>query len=249
MAFPMPLVVPKTRTTLGGKGGTSVSRFTLVRELQAQSNADLHSMLVGITREDTAQQIRLGNPPHIVTVDNMTNKPLEQVERKVVVLFGSALAKAAMGMVERELRQAIGRSTYTRSGRLSNLSNWQWRYVKNGGVTTVVTSANPPASLSQGDFLVLTPVNVRYASAANKRVAKSGRLNSVVTKFSRKFPPKSTQNMGFLAATTNALRRRSEFALLSVSVVHTQKFAVAGEVRKYGTGVIVIRPRFKQMKV
>ena len=175
MAYPMPLVVPKTRTTLGGKGGTTVSRFTLAREINLQSMADLRSMLVGITREDTAQQITLGNPPHIVSVDNMTNKPVEQAERKVVVLFGSALAKAAMQMVETELRQAIFSSTYARTFKLSNLSNWQWRYVKKGGTTTVVTSANPPASLAQGDFLVLTPVNVPYASAANKRVARSGR--------------------------------------------------------------------------
>src|SRR6188474_1054203 len=119
MAYPMPLVVPKSRTV--NLGGQALTRQTLAMEIQAQTKADLHSMLVGITREDTAQQVAMGNPPQIVEVDNRTNKPVDQASAKVVVLFGVQLAAAAMRMVETELRQAISKSTTARSGRLSNI--------------------------------------------------------------------------------------------------------------------------------
>jgi hypothetical protein len=250
MAFPMPLVVPKSRTVnIGGQQRTT--RQTLAMDIVAQSKADLHSMLVGIAGEDTAQQEKLGNPPQLVEVDNRTNKPLDQAVAKIVVLFGTVLAKAAMRMVETELRQAIARSTYSRSGRLLDVSgSWEWRYIPNGGVARVVTSANPPTSFSRGDFLTLVPVQVPYASSVNRKVAQSGRLNAHTSSIARRGankgrPAKSSQNLGFLAATTRALRRRSEFKQFTVRAEFTVAHAVPGEYSKYGTGVITIRPRFR----
>jgi hypothetical protein len=247
MAFPMPLVVPKSRTV--NIAGQAMTRQTLAAEIQAQSKADLHSMLIGITREDTAQQQAMGNPPQLVEVDNRTNKPLDQASAKVVVLFGVQLAQAAMRMVEAELRQAIGKSTTARSGRLSNVgASWQWRYIPKGGIARTVSGASPPPTFQRGDKLVLVPVNVPYATAVNRAVARSGRLKT--TPRGRKgSPPKASQNLGFLAATTRAVKRRQEFKQFAVVAEFTQAHAVAGEVYRHGTGVITIRPRFRQVRV
>jgi len=243
MAFPMPTVISKNKTTT--LGGQQFTRATLAAEINIQSKADLHSMLVGITREDTAQQQRMGNPPQLVEVDNTTNRPVESVERKVVVIFGTALARAAMRMAETELAANIRRATVLRTGRLSNVqANWEWRFIPRGGSPRVVTSGTPPSTLSQGDKLVLVPAQVPYATAVNRAVANSGRLTPKATG-RRKSPPKSQQRMGFLAATTAALRRRSEFKQFAVYAEFTKSHAVAGEVYAHGTGVITIRPRFR----
>jgi hypothetical protein len=251
MAFPMPLVVPKNRTvTIGGAGKTT--RQTFATDVELQTRADLHAMLVGIAEEDTKQQIGFGNPPQLVEVDNRTNKPLDQAVRKIVVLFGTVLARAAMRMVETELKQAITRSTYTVSGRLANVGGtWKWLYVRGGsGLASTVTSANPPTTFARGDYLMLVPVGVPYASSVNRKVGQSGRLNAHTTKIATRGknkgrPAKSTQNLGFLAATTNAVKRRGEFKQFTVRAEFTTAHAVPGEVSKYGTGFIVIRPRFK----
>jgi hypothetical protein len=244
MAFPMPTVIPKTRTiNVGGQAGT---RQTFGADVMLQSRADLHSMLVGIAGEDTAQQIRLGNRPQLVEVDNRTNKPLDQAQRKVVVLFGTVLARAAMRMVETELRNAISRSTVARSGRLANIgASWEWRFIPRGGTARVVTSANPPTTFARGDMLVLVPVRVPYATAVNRAVANSGRLTST----RKRKGTKTTSNMGFLAAASRAVKRRTEFKQFAVFAEFTQAHAVPGEVYSHGTGVLVIRPRFRQVRV
>jgi hypothetical protein len=253
VAYPMPLVVPKSRTAMG-LGGTQ--RIPVSLEISKQTKADLHSMLVGITREETAQQIKLGNPPQVVEVDNRTNKPVDQVDKKVVVLFGTQLAAAAMRMIEIELRQAIGRSTTPRSGKLGNVGvTWHWRYIPKGGSARIVSAASPPKSFQRGDQLSLVPLQVPYATSVNRRVANAGRLNSYTATGkgrgkNKGNPAKSSQHLGFLAATTRALRKRNEFKQFSVRAEFTLLYAVPGEVMKArGTGVITIMPRGRPVKV
>lgn len=250
MTFPMPLVVEKSRTvTIGGVRG---SKQSLAFEIGIQTKADLHAMLIGISKEETAQQIRIDNPPQVVEVDNKTNVPIDQAEKKVVVLFGTKLPAIAMSMVESELQQAILASTRPRSFKLQNVTGaWEWFYIPKGGAPRQVTAANPPATFNRGDMLVLKPFAVPYASAVNRAVANSGRLNAHTATTRRKkdgsfsLPPKSSQNLGFLGATVRAVSRRSVFAQFRIIVEFTKSHAVAGEVYSHGTGIIVIRPRIR----
>jgi hypothetical protein len=249
MAFPLPTVIPKTRTV--NLAGPILTKERLGYEITVQTKADLHAMLVGITTEEVEKQERIGNPPNLVEVDNRTNKPLDQVQRKVVVLFGVHLARAAMRMAETELSQAINASTTARSGRLSNVSaNWEWVFIPNWGAARVVTSANPPTTFQRGDQLVLRPVRVPYASAVNRAVANAGRLNqhliSNIRGKQKARLAKSAQNRGFLGAATWILKRRPEFAEFRVAAIHTTSYAVAGEGRKHGTGIILITPRVRR---
>ena len=202
MAYAMPVVIEKSRTTT--IGAEQFTRKQLGAEIAIQSKADLHSMLVGITREDTKQQQDMGNPPQLVEVDGSTNKAVEAVQRKVVVLFGTVLARAAMRMVETELVSNIRRSTTARSGRLASVSSsWEWRFIPKGGSARIVTSASPPTSFSLGDKLVLVPVEVPYASAVNRAVSRGGQLRVAVK--GRSCGSKATQNIGFMAATTRSV--------------------------------------------
>ena len=241
MAGPMPLVIDKRRTV--NIGGQSYSKERLTREIDAQSRADVEAMIRNITAEETAQQIRLNNPPQLLEVDNLSGKSLRDVKRKAVVLFGVLLAAAAMRMAETELRANIQKTTNTRTGRLANIAGaWQWRYIPRGGSARVIHSAGQLPAFNAGDMLTLMPAGVPYATLANRNVARSGQLKTKATK------KREAAQVGFLGMTARALRRRPEFKQFSVMVEFTKQFAVPGEVmsRKQGTGVLTIRARLRQ---
>jgi hypothetical protein len=246
--YPMPLVIlPRKSTTLGGE---RVARDRFVVEVQHQSLADVRSMLRGITREQTAQQIALGNPPQILEVDNRTGKRLDDAQRKTVVLFGTFLAAAAMREVEIELAGAIARATTAHSGRLGNVTaSWQWLFIAKGRAPRLVSAGTPPKSFASGDQLVLIPHAVPYATLTNRNVARGGRLNATARKGSK--TARAKQNRGFLFTAAEGARRRATFAQFSVRVVFSKSHMVPGEImtRTSGSGMIVIRPRFRRVKV
>ena len=256
--FPMPLVIPKDRTIKLGAGQTA-TRQTLTSEINAQSLKDLNSILVGITAEESANQARMGNPAQVLEVDSRTNKPLTEARARTVVLFGVALAGAAMRLVESALHEAISHATSARSGTLGNVSaSWEWRYVPRGGTARAVTPGSLPKAFGPGDKLVLVPARVPYATVVNRAVANSGRLNvhnapkggkPVTGKGRWGKQSKASQNLGFLATASRALRRNSAFKQFAV-VAEFTSHAVPGELAKHGrTGIITIRPRFKRVRV
>lgn len=242
MATLLPLVVPKNRTVT--LGDTKFSRERLSEEIEAQSRADVEAIIRDITTRETANQIRLGNPPSVIEIDNSTTKRLAEVQKKSVVIYGTLLAGAAMRMAETELRAAILKTTNVNSGRLSSLSNWEWRFVPKNGAARVIKSAGQLPSFGSGDKLVLVPVGIPYATMANRNVARSGQIKTRATK------KKAAANMGFLGATARKLRTRTEFRQFAVIAEFTKAHQVPGELmtRTQGTGVITIRPRFRRAR-
>jgi len=247
--FGYPTVIPPTRTvTLGAE---QFGRQALAIEIGEQSVADVRAMVRNITLEQTAIQIRLGNPPSIVEVDDKTNKDVESAQRKTVVLYGTLLASVAMRLVEMELAQAIDASTTAHSGRLrATTSSWQWVYVRKGHAGRPVTSAQALPAFAAGDALVLMPRSVPYATLVNRNVARSGKL-AVKSSRKGKSPPKSLQNIGFLWTAVRALRRKAIFKQFNVIAGFTKLHMMAGEVmtRTSGTGYIKITPRNRRLRV
>ena len=244
---PFATVIPKSRTVT--LGGVRFAKDTFLVELQTQSVADVRSYIFTTTVQQTAQQIAIGNPPQLLTVDDRTGKPLEDVEKKSVVIFGVALPATAMRQVEIELASAISRATTARSGALAGItSSWQWLFIPKGGGPRTVTSAAPPASFASGDQLVLLPRDVPYATITNRNVVRGGRL---IRRGWERRAAKSRQNLGFLATATAAVRSKSVFKQFSVSAVFSKNHMVAGEImtRTSGTGMIVIRPRIRRVPV
>lgn len=256
MAVPItpPLVVPKTRfRTLGGDKFASVTQQVGVEvglgfDIVKQGTADIQWMLRSISARDTGEQIRLGNPPQVVTVDDRPARAFDDAQRRVDVLFGTKLAQVAMRMIEQELRRNIERTTNKVTGRLANVgSYWRWRLITPGKGSQVVTASTELPAFTRGTVLVLEPIGVPYATRVNSLVTGSGALRSRRQRGGgiRKGqfgPPKPKQPIGYLRATAEALRSRSQFRNFSVSVVFSRQHAVPGELsRKQGTGAIVVQ--------
>jgi hypothetical protein len=242
----LPTVIPRTRTTtLGGQAAGS-ERFLV--EMQTQSLADVRQMVKDITAQVTAEQMSLGNPPTLLQVDGTTGKPLEQVDKRTSVLYGTVLAGAAMREVEMDLRAAILQSTEVHSGRLADITgSWEWLYIPKGGAPRAVAAGTDLPAFAMGDQLVLVPRQVPYATITNRNVARGGSLNNM-NRAHRGNVAKSRQNRGFLFWAAQSVRRRSAFKFFRVHVVFTKAHMVPNEVmtRSSGTGMIVITPRLRR---
>jgi len=237
-------------------GGQSFTRSTLNKEIQKQGLEDLRWMMRTIAEDDTVQQIKLRNPPQHIVVDNKPAREFDDVKHRIVVLFGTKLASAAMRSIENTLGQMISRATFPRTGRLQNISsNWRWKLVTPGKGTQIVTAATELPLFMRGMLLVLEPYGVPYATRVNSIVLGMGQLT-----MAKKTPPqkkkkgiffkpakpkrqrKPRQSIGFLRATVRALKTKQEFAQFAMTVVFSKQFRVPGELSKIqGTGSIVLK--------
>lgn len=233
-------------------GGQNVGRTTIAEDVTKFSLDQTRAILQKVVNETVAQQTALNNPPTFIAVDGQAGKPLAAVDKKVVVLFGSRMIKGLAAEAESILAGAIASTTKPKSGALRNISaGWQWFYINGSGKGSGPIS-NPDEIQSFGirDRLILRP-RLNYATVVNQRVAKGGGL-SIKTRGKRgkkgtaENVSKRNQNLGFMRFTAETLRRnpryRSEF---SIYVAFTRRFAVSGELAKYGTAELIIRPRLK----
>lgn len=230
MRSDFPLVIPKTRTIRLGEGGGTLTREQFGLEVQKQSIADIQAYMHDLTVDDTQQQIDIGNPPQLVTVDGRTDKRIEDIQRSAVVIFGNTLPKEAMLLVVRELQRAIAHLDLRDTGALQDMNNWQWVFVPKGKGAQNISSGNPPTQFVQGDQLILSPDFVPHASWANWEASKI------------------TGGAGFMSVATRAVRRIPVFKQFACYAMYTTKHSVAGERWRYGTPIIVIRPRIRRSR-
>jgi hypothetical protein len=254
------LVIPRTKTIDLG-GGQVGTRQSLAREIALQSLEDVRTMLRTITVNDTRQQIALGNPPSLTEVDGQAAKPVTAAEKRTVVIFGATLAAAAMRLVESALAAAIAKTTTARSGGLGDITgHWQWLLITKAGVRRV-SSANPPASLTITDRLVLQPRDVPYATNVNQAVdgvlmrggnKRRGIDDPLLTRkrrVNRAGAKGKGSSVGFLEAATAALKSRTDFRQFAVYAAFSLTHKVAGErSKKQGSPMIVIRPRLRGVR-
>ena len=229
--------IPRTKTIdlIGGSVGTQRLR----EDMTGLGLYDIRQYIINLTSREVAQQIQLGNAPDITDVDGNKAKRLQDVNKKVVVLFGVQLASSALGIVMNELMAAINSTTTPVTGALSNPASWEWSLIRSGRKLAVPAEGN--ISFGPRDFLVLKP-RLWYASAVNKRVA-AGSKTLTYKATTRGKAAKRNQGLGFMAYTARRMRQFAEFAPFSVTVGTTAQFAVPGEVRKFGTQYLIIAPR------
>jgi|SRR5215831_8751950 len=220
-----PLKIPKIRRIKLGEGNGILEQERITVDMQVQGVADVGSFVRNIIVTDTEQQMSIGNPPQITVVDGNTDKSIEDVEKKAVVIFGVVLATEAMALVERTLGSIIQGMGLVHTGRLASLSNWQWLFKQRG--KTAVPAPVPLPSFSPGDLLIYYPFNVPHASWANWRA-------------------KAMAQRGFMAQTTAAVRKFSVFRQFSVAAMFTSAYSVPGDTYPHGTPIIVIRSRIRR---
>ena len=231
------IAVARRRVFNVSSGGSAVTESLRI-DVTNVSKSDIQSMMISIVAEETANQSKMGNPPSITEVDGSKSKPVSQVYKKVTVLFGVQLARSALKQVERLLSENISATTSAKTGALSDMSNWEWRHIRNGRTIPLAESIN----FGPRDFLVLRP-KLGYASAVNKRVAY-GSNSLTYNPANAKRVAKRNQKLGYMAATARQARQVSELVPFSVSVVMTTAFKVPGELRKIGgTAYLIIAPR------
>lgn len=226
---PFPLVIDKVKNTKLGKNVIVNLRI----DFDKQTIADVRAMMVGITVEEVRQQTSIGNPPQRILVDGQEGKALNRVQRKVEVYYGVKLAQAAMNAVESALLQAIKKSTDPKTGRLADLSNWQWTLIQ-GGRSRVISSANDIQTFGYRDYLVLRP-KLPYATLVSNVVAGTGK----VTRKAKK----QNVGMGILGYAAQKAKRTAALRDFTVYASRTMEFRVAGELSNTGTGFITIRAK------
>ena len=208
---------------------------------------EIRSFMVAIAGGETAQQIELGNPPAFVNVDGSRGTSVTQAQRRITITYGVRLAVEALNLLKAGLVAAIAASTNARTGTLANPANWH--YTLNGRPLPLTGASGIP--MGPKDVIVLMPTDVvgvgnkAYATAANMRVAGSGRLS-----FRRSNKPnakvrKRDQSIGFLALAARSAQASQLFSGFRVSAGMTVKHAIPGEVTRIGgahSGFIMIRP-------
>lgn len=211
---------------------------------------EVRKFLVAITGNEIEAQINLDNPPAFADVDGVRGKGIAYAERRVTVSFGVRLKMQALIDLKAALKTAINRSTVARTGTLSDMANWEYSYVRNGHVQPLPLTGASGIPMGPQDFIVLMPKRVlnkkgqNYATAANMRVAGSGKLS--FRRSAKGTPKKGDQSIGYLALTARSAKVSSAFGGFSVTANFTTRYHVAGEVTRVGgvrTGYLKIRPK------
>lgn len=218
----LPLVVDKTRTKTIGAERTTSQQVGIFVDLQKQSAADIHNILIETIGETTAAQIRMGNEPNFILVDGK-EKPLRMAYRKVEVFYGAFLQRALMAVIEIELRRAILATTTARTGSLANIrQSWEWVLIS-GGTRTTLGGPQDIKQFNPGDSLILTP-----------KVGYAGRVNSLVAR--------SRSGRGFLLDAVDKLRRKTAWRAFAIKVGFSRAHVLPDEIQRgIGTPFISVK--------
>ena len=239
----LPTVIEKKKVVKVGGEALSVQRNVVGLDVKRQTVADIQNLIKLITAEEVENQERLGNPATALAVDNSTTKSIKDVQRKTEVAFGNLLQVAAMRMIEMTLATNIKKATASKSGKLSNMSNWEWLLVT-PTETRIVTKSTLP-TMGIDDRVILRP-KLKYAGLVNSLVAQSS-LKSGFSRTTRKNNPKKKirgRKMGFMGATSQSVKRSRFLKLFSVYAGTTKAFMIPGEyMTDIGSPCIIVRPR------
>jgi len=229
---PTDLLPIQQQRTYKAQDGSVGEKFKL--DVTGYGINEIRRFLVAITGQEMQAQIDIQNPPAFADVDGIRGRGIASAQRKVVVSFGNRLKMQALTALKTGLKRAIDASTQARSGKLGDMSNWQWRYVRNGRVQPLPIGGASGIPMGPDDVIYLMPVGVTgqggqaYATAVNMRVSGAGKLS-----FRRTAKGKvatRNQGIGYLALAARAAAASPLFGGFNVLSGFTVRHAVAGEV-------------------
>lgn len=224
----LPLVVEKIKTVKLGGAASILQRQEFAVDLKNQVVADIQNAIIEITIEQVDIQDRLQNPPSSIAVDNSTTTKITDVRAKIEMSFGNQLQAGALRQVELQLSRAIIRATHPRTGKLENMSNWEWLHITDKGAKVV--NAKTLDVIGIDEKLYLRP-----------KLAYAGLVNSLIAK---------RDGTGFMGTASQKVKRSRFFKLFSIYAATTKAFMSPSEyMSNIGSPVIVVRPRRGRYKI
>lgn len=227
------------RVTVGGVG--TLSRQTIRQDIETTSVADVRAFMKLILAEETAQQIKLGNDPVRFTIDGRDGKKLDNIKYRASVLFGNQLTAMAMRAAEFELAASINKYTTANTGKLSDTSgSWSW-FLRKGsarkGKLSPVNESESPL-LGPGEYLMLMPTSVPYATVVEKVLWKSSK---VTMKISTK-KGKVTARMGYMEVAARKIARLGLYKDFNVKNGVSKRYKVGTNVSP-GIVYLIVWPK------
>lgn len=221
--------VAKTKVIPYGEDEGSMTVQRLALDVTNYTRNQIILLLRGTAAQQTAAQIKLGNPPDVVISDNVRNKPASTAVKRIEVGFGQRIKPAALEAVKSILLRTIGKTTQRKTGTLANPGNWTWKLIKGGRVVPLPIGSRDGIALSSADAIVLRPEGVPHATVANIR-ASQGRTRARDAKRAAKGARGKGKRVapGFMAQTTAQARRHPLLAGFNVAVRMTP-YTVPGE--------------------
>jgi len=239
-----PIVIKSRKTSAisfdSGGGRSKISdRDTITLDMKKQGLSDIEFLLKAITIEETKAQVKKGNDPSSLVVDNRQNKPLHTAKRRVEVTFGNFLDQLMIKAVERTLMNEIRKAVKDDSAKLlGSIGNWEWLYAEKSKGKAAPVNPRTMTAIAIGSLLILKPKS-NQAGIQDMFAARrdAGWEDADLWKKGR------SGGMGFMAKSINKLKRTRLMKNYSIYVVFTQRFKLSNEIYSHGTPVIVIRVR------
>ena len=250
------LIQPRAQRTRNVKviNGSSIkkSQTTFSVVVAANTPSDVKEMAANIIIAETENQIRLKNPPERLTVDGDDQKKMELVKRTIKVTFQDSIQPAIIDAIERNLIQFIAAAPLVEKkyfgananpagykNRVGNLNNWKWIYAP-PSITKKVGDREsyegdprePNLSFPRGAVWILRPRDGNgEAGVANVATfwqeKPSG--NTKGSDSGVRVVNRSSTKRGFIAQTTNAVKRMKAAKDYTIWGGYTVKHPSRGE--------------------
>jgi hypothetical protein len=236
------IIATPSKKVINYDGGVTVTQERLAVDVTNYTRNQVIELLRKISASQTEEQVRLGNPPDLLVVDNTRGKPIGQAVRRVVVNFGTMLRPAALAELKSILQKAIERSTTRRTGALANVAaNWEYLFVRNGRASAVPIGKGDGIAMQPTDAIVLRP-RLPYATVANIRSSQSRTRKRDAKRAAKGKAAGRRSAAGFLAQATAAARRSAIFKGFKVAVRWTRHTTQGERWVRGMTGTIIITP-------
>lgn len=244
-------------------GGVEVG--TSIRQTIDASKLSLDQirwLLQELSVEEARKQIKRGNVPSRVVVDNREGVPINQVKRRIEIEFGDTISRKLVKQIERgliaEIRKSFRKLTgvaWNRTNRdaMAMIGGWEWVYVEKKGAVGIKVNPDRLGVLPIESRLILRP-RVPTVGYENMLTLwrKEGRRRpaTIEGKGDKGVYPRGSSSKGargFMAETLNKFKRNRLFKNYTVYVAFTKRYAAPGETfQKQGSPIIVIRVRRKR---
>ncbi len=234
------LVIKSQKTTNIRFLGESFSkRDNIVLDMGKQGLSDIQHLMKEIVIHDTDIEIKKGNDPTRLVVDNKETTNLKYARRYVEVTFGNKLDLLLIKSIQRELMSAIRQyAVKPADAALGSMVHWTWAFARKPGQVAQPVNINDVKSLPIGSYLILKPTSNMVGLADMFAARKDAGWSP-----GKWWNKGRSGGRGFMSKGINKLKRTRLMKNYTIHVVFTDRFKVPSEKYSHGTPVVVLRAK------